>query len=114
MENLHDAALNTLISSLEKKCTPENLSKACRWILSHPEAHPYVFAGAAVVIMGLSLCDSIAIGEANYKLFLERIESIQIMHHKEDQKNQYQLLQVIWARYRKLRDFIVAVNNKAE
>lgn len=94
MENLLDPALDSLISSLEKKCTPENFNKACRWILSHPEAHPYVFAGAAVVIMGLGVYDSIKIGEANYQLFLQRIESIQRMQSKEDQKNQYESLQV--------------------
>jgi hypothetical protein len=95
MEDLQNAALNTLISSLKKECTQENFNKACRWILSHPEAHPYVFAGAAVVVMGLSLYDSIAIGEANHKLFLERIESIQQLNDKEGQKKQFELLQVI-------------------
>lgn len=95
MERLQDAALNSLISSLTDRCTPENFNKACRWILGHPEAHPYVFAGAAVVVMGLSVFDSIQIGEEYYKDFLERIESIQELHHKEDQKKQYDLLQVI-------------------
>ena len=106
MEQLPDSVLNTLISSLKGHCTVENFNKSGRWILSHPETHPYIFAGAAVVVMGLSVYDSIAIGEANYELFLERIESIQKMKHKEDQKDQFELLQVISLRYQSLVDFI--------
>ncbi len=95
MEQLGSNALDTLLSSLKCQCTTENFNKACRWIMSHPEAHPYIFAGAAVAIMGLSICDSVAIGEANHELFLERIKSIRKMKNKDDQQTQFELLQVI-------------------
>lgn len=111
MEMLGDTALDTLISGLTNQCTSENFNQACRWFLSHPEAHPCLFAGVAVVIMGLAVYDSIQIGEQNYKLFLERIESIRKMRNKDDQKAQYDLLQVMYSYYRSIVQFL-GIGNK--